>query len=204
MLGTLTRDKDKDYISNSWLSTLKRELLGQPAFKGGEGFLNFGKELHRRFLEPQTTMDMTMDWDDQQEHKVNQMVNRLWQVPLLKEAWKRSEKEITYTKEIMGVKCLGILDMKYGRVGIDLKTTWNKSRISFYKSAVRYDYFRQAQLYIQLGDLDSFVFVAICKDDPYDVFELHCNDYPQEMEAGLRELEFLIELHKKHYNNVNT
>jgi len=202
MFKTLVRDKDKDYISNSWLSTLKRELLGQPAFKGGEGFLNFGKELHRRFLEPQTTMDMCMDWDDQQEYKVNEMVNRLWQVPLLKEAWKRSDKEITCTKEIMGVKCLGILDMKYGKVGIDLKTTWNKTRISFYKSAVRYDYFRQAQLYTRLADLDSFIFVAISKDPPHDVFELHCNDYPMEMAIGRQELEFLINLHKKYYVNA--
>jgi len=202
MFRTLQRDKEKDYISNSWLSTLKRELLGQPAFKGGEQFLNFGKELHRRFLEPHTKMDMSMEWEDEQEHKVNEMVNRLWQVPLLKEAWKRSEKEVVYTKDIFGVKVLGVLDMKYGRVGIDLKTTWNKSRISFYKSAVRYDYFRQADLYMRLADLDSFIFVAISKDPPHDVFELHCNDYPEEMEVGRKELEFLINLHKQYYVNA--
>ena len=66
MLETLQRDKDKDYISNSWLSTIKRELLGQPAFKGGEKFLDFGSELHRRFLEPDTVMDprIAMSWSD--------------------------------------------------------------------------------------------------------------------------------------------
>lgn len=202
MLGILKRDKDKDYISNSWLSTIKRELLGQPAFYGGEQFLNFGKELHRRFLEPDTFQDLMMPWEDEQEERVNDMVARLWEVPLLKEAWKRSEREVQYTKEVYGIKCLGILDMKYGRVGIDLKSTWNKTRVSFVKSAVRYDYFRQAQLYMKLADLDSFIFVAICKDEPYDVFELHCNDHPVEMEMGEKELEFLINLHKKYYVNT--
>ena len=102
MLKTLKRDKD--YISNSWLSAIKRELLGQPAFGGGEKFLEFGKELHRRFLEPHTTPELSLDWEDEDEHRVNQMVARLWEVPLLKEAWKRSEREITYTKDIYGIK----------------------------------------------------------------------------------------------------
>jgi len=201
MLKTLRRDKD--YISNSWLSTIKRELLGQPAFSGGEGFLDFGKELHRRFLEPKTEMDVSLKlrWTDEQEEKCNDMVARLWDVPLLKEAWKRSEKEVTYTKDVHGVKALGILDMKYNKIGIDLKTTWTKTRVSFVKAASRYDYFRQAQLYTKLADLDSFIFVAISKDPPYDVFELHCNDYPEEMDLGEKELEFLINLHKRYVNN---
>jgi len=199
MLETLKRDKD--YISNSWLSTIKRELLGQPAFKGGEKFLEFGKELHRRFLEPDTNPELSLDWDDEDEHKVNQMVARLWEVPLMKEAWKRSEKEIEYWRKLYGITCMGILDMKYGKIGIDLKTTWNKTRVSFVKSAKRYDYFRQAQLYTKLANLDSFIFVAICKDPPHDVFELHCNDHPVEMEQGQEELEFLINLHKRYVNS---
>lgn len=203
MLGKLERDPEKDYVSNSWLSTIKRELLGQPAFKGGEKFLAFGSELHRRFLEPDTTMSMETAavWEDEDEHKVNRMVNRLWEVPLLKEAWKRSEREVTYWKEIQGVKCMGILDMKYGRIGIDLKTTWLSNRVSFVKAATRYDYFRQAQLYTKLADLDSFIFVAISKDEPHQVFELHCNDHPEEMAIGAYELEFLINLHKRYYVN---
>jgi hypothetical protein len=200
MLGTLQRDKDKDYISNSWLGNIKRELLGQPAFYGGARFLDFGKELHRRFLEPHTQPEKFYDWSDEEEQKLEDMVLKLWQNALLKEAFKRSEREIKYVKDYRGVKVLGILDMKYRRIGIDLKTTWTKTRVSFVEAAKRYDYFRQAQLYTKIADLDSFIFVSIGKQEPYPVFELHCNDYPLEMARGQEELDFLIDLHKRYYN----
>ena len=201
MLEILKRNKD--YVSNSWLATIKRELLGQPAFYGGEKFLAFGGEMHRRFLEPKTIMELaTMKyWEDEDEVRVNNMVARLWQVPLLKEAWKRSQKEIEYWRVIYGILCMGVLDMKYNKIGIDLKSTWVKTRVSFIEAAKRYDYFRQAVLYKKLANLDSFIIVAICKDPPHDVFELHCNDYPEEMAKGEKELEFLINLHKRYVNN---
>lgn len=188
---------DKRYVSNSALSTVKKLLLGQSLFYGDEKFFHFGSEVHRRILEPQEKQVHTFDETDQD--RIEHMVEAAFRYPNLVEDHNRTIKEQIKFGKINGLMFKGIFDMlnQEEAFGSDLKTTSTRSEKEFIYSASKYDYFRQAWIYMELQKLKQFRFYALQKNPPYDVFVLDVADYPKEMAMAKAETLLLIDVIKK-------
>ncbi len=184
---------DKPHVSNSLLSEVKRLLLHEAGFVGGERFLIVGKEVHRRVLEPDEPQEDELTIPE--ELQVTQMIERLMEENTVIEILNGSENELVEFVEIDGVRIKGIIDVlrMQESAGYDLKTTSTRSQKSFDKSVFKYDYIRQGVIYSKLMDLDSFVFFAITKKAPFKVFYFDINDYPEEVVRYEREIGILID-----------
>ena len=112
-------------------------------------------------------------------------------------------KEVPTIGEYRGVPVKGkadiILEAPGGiRIGLDPKST-AKPVSEFVSSAYRYNYDRQAVLYMLLFDLDEFYFIPVEKNPPYTPALLKCSD--KFLESGLRKLNKDIDLYKKLFIN---
>lgn len=178
--------------------------MGIPLFRGGESFLKFGSELHRSVLEPKSEVKFK-DFNKDEKTRMTGMRRSLEKHKLFQDYMNGADKEITLHKVINGVRVRGTLDIRqiqyfsqtYRRGG-DIKTTSTKTEKEFIKSAIKYDYLRQAWVYTQLSSLDVFTFFGVQKYEPYEVFTLHAHDYPEQYEAARKEAVFLLEFYKRY------
>jgi hypothetical protein len=79
-----------------------------------------------------------------------------------------SELSIWYRHET-GILLKARLDYKIGDLGIDLKTTAKETPREFAQS-VKYDYDIQEALYRMVSGVADFVFVGVCKKDPFSIY----------------------------------
>lgn len=184
-----------DGVNNSTLSNVKKILLGQPLFKGGENFLRVGSELHRRQLQPN---EPEYNLSIVEEAVVSGMDRSLASYKPLQKLLKGAEKEILLRATIYGTPVRGTLDIRKRKAGGDLKTSACSTEFEFYKKAIEYDYPRQAQMYKKIAGLNSFVFFGVQKKYPYQVYEMNMGDFPREMKEAELELEFLIYVYKNY------
>jgi len=187
---------EKGYVSNSSLTTVKKLLTGQSLFFGDEKFLHFGSEIHRRILEPETPQVHFYEGEEE-EHLTNMKQAALGD-HLLRLDYKRTKKELIKFGYINGMKFKAIYDMLSEPllIGADLKSTSTTTFEAFVKSCIKYDYFRQAWIYINLLGLKEFRFYALQKRPPYSVFVLNPMDYPDELDKAESETLMLIEVVK--------
>lgn len=183
-------------INNSSLSALKKWMLGQPQFNIPPRYLLFGREFHKRCLEPHKRKKILTK---EEEYDLKKMVDSLCNHYLFRELAKGAKMEhLIQTESINGVKVRGTLDINNQHLlaGGDPKTTSTRSRSAFIKSCFEYDYPRQAWFYKQLAGLDEFFFLGIQKKAPYGVFVMDMSDYKREMKEAQYEAEFLLEFYR--------
>lgn len=103
---------------------------------------------------------------------VDNMATNTLENDFIGELLQQSQKEVPNVKEINGVWCKGkadSLDLDIGmRLGVDLKST-SKQLEEFIGSAYKYNYDRQAAMYMELFDLDEFWFVPVEKSGAHRV-----------------------------------
>jgi len=185
---------DKPHISNSYLSTLKRALLGENQFYGSERFLHFGTEHHLRILEKNEAW--TALQPDEEVTSANMKAvtdsDKKFQ-SILRGA--RTEVEVQFIYR--GVLVLMYVDILKSRKGWDYKTTKAKSEAEFIRKAREADYWRQAALYMAGTKRKDWEIVGQQKEDPCGLFWLPIMDYPQYLAEGIDELNVLVDTHKE-------
>ena len=188
--------------SNSAIEVIKKELLGQPQFVGGEAFLTFGNAVHAMHLEKSKSYNKKLSEADKTAAMA--CVDSLGKHPVVKKLMQEAICEKKMYTVLNGVEFAYILDIHQPKrsTGSDIKTTTCKSLIEFIDSAKKYGYFRQGKLYKIAARLKHFYFVAIQKEPPYNVYILDVSEYPEEELYAERELEFLIYFYKKYGKTI--
>lgn len=185
-------------ISNSDLSEVKRILTGSPGFLGNPRFNEIGTELHSQVLEKKKSKGFKAT----KEEKVilNGMIQALKTNLPFQDLLCGAKTEQFYSGEIGGLKfraALDILNWKK-RLIADPKTTSTETYDDFLERCKAYSYFRQAKAYQTLTGIERFIFVGVMKKEPYSVFHVEVNDYPDELRDAKEEMDFLI-----HFIKVN-
>jgi hypothetical protein len=200
---------DKPHISNSYLSTLKRALIGEPQWFGTEAFLNFGTEHHKRALEPK---ELTVRLDKNDELCTG-MAGSFRANPEVKKILRGATCEKEYNRVYRGARVLLFVDIEKPLRGWDLKGTSCENERQFIKASREYDYFRQASLYMEVCGYKEFTFIGQRKKPveveegypgsywsglswvTHPLFFLPVNDFPVYMKEGKEELHLLIDTH---------
>jgi hypothetical protein len=193
---------DKRHISNSYLSTLKRALIGEPQWFGTEKFLEFGTEHHKRALEPKE-LTVTLDKNDQ---LCTDMACSFRSHPEVKKILRGATCEKEFNVVYRGAWIKLFLDIYKPLRGWDLKGTSCESEREFIKKSRDYDYFRQAALYIACARLKEFTFIGQGKkvvwggypdhdELTHPLYFLPVMDYPIYLQEGKEELHQLIDVH---------
>lgn len=205
---------DKPHISNSYLSTLKRALIGEPQFYGSEHYLTFGTEHHVRALEPKQPITLL----EKNDELCTGMAYSFRNSPEVKPVLRGAQTEVEYSRVYRGALVLLFLDIFKPLRGWDLKGTSCETWTEFLKKSREYDYFRQAALYMAVCNLREFSFIGqrkkpveVEKGYPgsyeavspdlrivyyyHPLFFLNVLDYPTFLEEGRRELHYLIDTH---------
>jgi hypothetical protein len=185
----------KDYVSNSYLSSIKSAMHDGRQLTGKERFLLFGNELHKRVLEPKRKKIKLFP---EEEEMMKAMVDAAKSHSVISKKLKSHHHEIEFDRAI--VKGLPevkvILDLFTIEDGDDLKTTVTASPDAFLKASYNYDYFRQGWLYMKTCNLKTFTFWGIekKKNNP-KIFELPVMDYKHHLEEGKEQAILLMETH---------
>lgn len=187
--------------SHSGLEVIKKALLGQPQFKGGEEFLIFGSALHERWLESKASYSLSKEQLVRLHKSLKALAESKEATALLKGATVEEKLKVV----IDGVEVSFILDIhkKLARVGADLKSSGVRSLNDFIEKAKEYGYFRQARTYELAAKLKRFYFIAVTKEDTPRVFVFCTNDHPEEMRYANEELKFLLYFYKN-YGTITT
>jgi hypothetical protein len=197
---------DKRHISNSYLSTLKRALIGEPQWFGTEKFLEFGTEHHKRALEPNEIQTVL----EKNDGMCSDMATSFRMHPEVKKILKGAECEKEFMRVHWGVWVLLFLDIYKPLRGWDLKGTSCDNERQFIKKSREFDYFRQAALYMDVCKLKEFTFIGQGKklvDGLHPLYFLPVMDYPVYLQEGREELHILIDTHiqlRRYYEGQKT
>ena len=190
---------DKPHISNSYLSTLKRALIGDPQFFGSEHFLTFGTEHHKRALQPHEAPTVL----DRDEDLCVNMSGSFRADERVAKILRGAETEVECTFIYRGALILLYFDIRKATKVWDLKGTGCYDEKDFMKKAREFDYFRQCSLYLQAPGVKEFEFIGQAKKvEGHPLFFLNVLDYPLLLKEGKEELDHLIDVHlvlRKHY-----
>lgn len=200
---------DKPHISNSYLSTLKRALVGEPQWFGTEAHLTFGTEHHVRSLQPKEATTRL----DKNDDLCTNMSYSFRNNKQVKEILRGAKTEVEHHKYYRGALVLLYVDIEKPLRGWDLKGTSCDNERQFLKKSREYDYFRQAALYQAVCGFKEFTFIGERKEpEPCDkgypgsylcngiyqyhpLFFLPVMDYPVYLQEGKEELHLLIDTH---------
>lgn len=181
-------------FSNSFLSRVKDIIMGKEPFRGSPAAI-FGEALHQMILEPHLYQPVAFKSFRQSDfsklEKMKQAIekNRLWVHTRDKEG--ETEKQVIWKDEQTGLVCKGILDRIVGNDVMDIKTTSATSLDEFMHHITKYEYERQAAMYLDATDSDYFTWVCLSKRN-YATFNytLHRND--PLIESGRKKYRFLL------------
>ncbi len=183
-----------DRVSNSFLTQFKRAINNETSAYNAEA-LHFGSGLHCLLLEPHNFN--TLDYSGRDRMKMMYMVNSIQQCADPKHLEGEKEKEFMYS--FKGLNCKLKADIVNSKYVVDVKTTAATSLESFMEQAIKYDYHRQAAWYIDCPEItaDTFVFIAVCKSSPYQVFTWEISSSDPFIEAGRDDYNYLLSQLKK-------
>lgn len=184
---------DKPHISNSYLSTLKRALIGDPQFFGSEHFLVFGTEHHKRSLEPKEAWTTLVK--PEQENLCTGMSQGFRGDERVRKILRGAETEVECKFIYRGALILLYMDIRKATKVWDLKGTSCTSEAEFKKKSREFDYFRQAALYLTTPGVKEFEFIGQSKKGGHELFFLNALDYPELLREGKEELHILIDTH---------
>lgn len=191
---------DKPHISNSYLLTLKRALLGERQFYGSEAHLVFGTEHHKRILEPGE------QWTELQSPKQEIQSSGMRQVTDASERFQEilrgSQREQVIHFWYRGVLVQIRVDILKPDEGYDYKTTTAKSEAEFLRKARELDYWQQILLYQEGTGVERWGIIGQDKDETaaeavrHQLYWLAMNDYPLYFEEAKDQLDYLVDTHK--------
>jgi hypothetical protein len=190
-------------VSNSMLSEFERKMFG--GFKPNlTNAYEFGHLVHQLILEPHLEVLAPKSLTTLQVDTIHDIVEKSGKHKFLN--WTRQfsqkEVEIYWHDDVTGLPLKSKLDTCYkkGQIVCDLKTTSAKSEKAFRSTFKKFGYFRQAAYYLDSVQGKRFVFIAIQKFAPFNIYQVELT--PEELDIGRNQYRKL--LNKAHQMNYFT
>lgn len=190
------------HISNTDLSTLKNELLGQPRQLNPVA-LAYGSHFHTAVLEPphyQRTDERGIRWADL-ELLARQVRRQRYCRDLLYRGRAEQSYTATHTATGVGVKLRPdlLVASPAGRclTLIDFKTTSSPDLAHFLTTIEKYDYDRQAALYLDVLGATRFLIIGVQKRTPHNVWRVEFTAMPGLIEQGRKKYSTLLRHHAR-------
>ena len=199
---TLTQAQHRalPHISNTDLSNLKAALLGKPNNPNPVA-LAYGSHFHTAVLEPTTyarTDERGIKWAD-----LEQLARQVRRQRYCRDLLYRGQAEQSYTAihTVTGVEVKLRPDLLVcspaGRqlTLIDFKTTSSPDLAHFLTTIDKYDYDRQAALYLDVLGATRFLIVGVQKKVPHEVWRVELTAMPSLIEQGRKKYAVLLRHH---------
>jgi hypothetical protein len=189
-------------VSNTDLSNLKQELLGQPR-QPNPLALAYGSHFHTAVLEPATyarTEERGIKWAD-----LEQLARQVRRQRYCRDLLYRGKAEQSYTAihtaTGIGVKLRPDLLVR-SRAGrqltlIDFKTTSSPDLAHFLATIEKYDYDRQAALYLDILGATRFLIIGVQKKAAHEVWRVELTAIPGLIEQGRKKYTVLLRHHAR-------
>ncbi len=190
------------HVSNTDLSDLKASILGQLR-RPNPVALAFGSHFHTAVLEPQhyqRTDERGIRWPDL-ETLARQLRRQRYCRDVLYRGQAEQSYTATHTATGVGVKLRPDLLVR-SRAGrqltlIDFKTTSAPDLAHFLATIEKYDYDRQAALYLDVLDATRFLIIGVQKKAPYQVWRVELTAMPNLIEQGRKKYAALLRYHAR-------
>ena len=185
------------HVSNTDLSNLKAALLGKPNTPNPMA-LAYGSHFHTAVLEPPhyaRTDERGIKWADL-EQLARQVRRQRYCRDILYRG--RAEQSYTATHTATGVEVKLRPDLlvrsSAGRqlTLIDFKTTSSPDLPHFLTTINKYDYDRQAALYLDVLGATRFLILGVQKRAPHDVWRVELTAMPRLIEQGRKKYRTLL------------
>ena len=191
------------HVSNTDLSTLKNQLLGLTRQLNPVA-LAYGSHFHTAVLEPPhyaRTEERGIKWADL-EQLARQVRRQRYCRDLLYRGKAEQSYTATHTATGAGVKLRPDLLVR-SRAGrqltlIDFKTTSSPDRAHFLTTIEKYDYYRQAALYLDVLGATRFLIIGVQKKAPHQVWRVELTAMPGLIEQGRKKYERLLKAYAQH------
>lgn len=186
--------------SYSRLAVLKKFLLGQEQFKGGEDYLVEGNALHEVHFKNDYKNSYKQLSKDKQAMVVA-MDKKLKAHPVVQILSEHAIHEEKQYGKLFGIEFAYILDSKQIHLnrGWDLKTTGCGSQAEF-EQRVLSIYPHQSFIYKTIEELKDFYFIGIQKKPPYKIFIVDTAKWKEAEQYAKREIEFLCHFYQSYGN----
>ncbi len=195
------------HVSNTDLSTLKNELLGlsrQP----NPVALAYGTHFHTAVLEPPyyaRTDERGIKWADL-ETLARQVRRQRYCRDLLYRGQAEQSYTATHTATGVGVKLRPDLLVR-SRAGrqltlIDFKTTSSPDIAHFLTTIEKYDYDRQAALYLDVLGATRFLIIGVQKKVPHEVWRVELTAKRGLIEQGRKKYNTLLRHHVRQAHDL--
>ena len=190
------------HVSNTDLSNLKASILGQLR-RPNPVALAFGSHFHTAVLEPrhyQRTAERGIKWPDL-ETLARQLRRQRYCRDLLYRGQAEQSYTATHTASGVGVKLRPDLLVR-SRAGrqltlIDFKTSSAPDLAHFLATIEKYDYDRQAALYLDVLGATRFLIIGVQKKAPYQVWRVELTAMPGLIEQGRKKYAALLRHHAR-------
>ncbi|WP_035565328.1 PD-(D/E)XK nuclease-like domain-containing protein [Hymenobacter sp. IS2118] len=190
------------HVSNTDLSNLKNELLGLTR-RLNPVALAYGSHFHTAVLEPlhyARTEERGIKWADL-EQLARQVRRQRYCRDLLYRGQAEQSYTATHTATGVGVKLRPDLLVR-SRAGrqltlIDFKTTSSPDLAHFLATIEKYDYDRQAALYLDVLGATRFLIIGVQKKAPHEVWRVELTATPGLIEQGRKKYNTLLRHHAR-------
>jgi hypothetical protein len=189
-------------VSNTDLSNLKAALLGKPNTPNPVA-LAYGSHFHTAVLEPphyQRTEERGIKWSDL-EQLARQVRRQRYCRDLLYRGHAEQSYTAIHTATGVGVKLRPdlLVSSPAGRclTLIDFKTTSSPDRAHFLTTIEKYDYDRQAALYLDVLGATRFLIIGVQKRAPHEVWRVELTAMPGLIEQGRKKYTTLLRHHAR-------
>jgi hypothetical protein len=190
------------YVSNTDLSDLKTSILGQVR-RPNPVALAFGSHFHTAVLEPhhyQRTDERGIKWPDL-ETLARQLRRQRYCRDLLYRGQAEQSYTAIHTATGVGVKLRPDLLVR-SRAGrqltlIDFKTSSAPDLAHFLATIEKYDYERQAALYLDVLGATRFLIIGVQKKAPYQVWRVELTAMPGLIVQGRKKYAALLRHHAR-------
>ena len=190
------------HVSNTDLSQLKAALLGKPNTPNPVA-LAYGSHFHTAVLEPPhyaRTEERGIKWAEL-EQLARQVRRQRYCRDLLYRGQAEQSYTATHTATGVGVKLRPDL-LVCSRAGrqltlIDFKTTSSPDLAHFLTTIEKYDYDRQAALYLDVLGATRFLIIGVQKKAPHEMWRVELTTMPGLTEQGRKKYAALLRHHAR-------
>ncbi|OON65512.1 PD-(D/E)XK nuclease-like domain-containing protein [Hymenobacter sp. CRA2] len=200
---TQARHRALPHVSNTDLSTLKAELLGQLRTPNPQA-LTFGASFHEAVLEPHQYTDPQLP--PAQLRLLGRLAAAVRRHRYCRDLLYRGTPELTHTathqETGLTVKIRPDLLLTTPRLGrrvvVDFKTTSCPDYAHFVATVELYDYDRQAAFYSDVLGADRFLIVGVQKKAPHDIWLVELSADADTMAQGRKKYQRLLRAYVNH------
>lgn len=173
--GTDTEYRNIEAWNNSALGDLYLHLRKLPTPPKPIKAFYFGSAVHRLILEPEWWFAQDWKLTKTEFRHAEGIANAAQKDEILQGLLKGARTELICTKKDLetGLKCkikIDLMPNSDSDLIVDLKTTSQRSRLDFLESCVQYEYDRQAAFYTDTANKKRFLFIAVQKTAPYEIW----------------------------------